>query len=71
MNSGYHQVEKLEEHKERTVFTAGLLQLLADNQMPIDLACVPATYQRLMQDCLRDIQMRICCIFVDDVIIVA
>lgn len=29
----------------------------------------PANYQRLMQDCLCDLHMNICCIFIDDVII--
>lgn len=71
MKSGYHQVEILEEHKERTAFTVGPLGLFEYNRMPFGLACAPATYQRLMQDCLGDLHMRICCCFIDDVIIFA
>lgn len=69
MRSGFHQVEILEEHKERTAFTVGPLGLFEYNRMPFGLACAPATYQRLMQDCLADLHMSICCVFIDDIII--
>ena len=42
MKSGYHQVEILEEHKERTAFTVGPLGLFEYNRMPFGLACAPA-----------------------------
>ena len=69
MKSGYHQVEILENHKERTAFTAGPLGFYEYNRMPFGLTNSPATYQRMMEQCLSDLHLRICCIFIDDVII--
>ena len=37
--------------------------------MPFGLSGAPATYQRLMQDILGDCHLKICCIFIDDIII--
>lgn len=69
MKSGYHQVEIYESHKERTAFTVGPLGLYEFNRMPFGLSGAPATYQRLMQDILGELHMKICCIFIDDIII--
>ena len=52
MKSGYHQVEIEEEHKERTAFTVGPLGFYEYNRMPFGLSNSPATYQRLMEECL-------------------
>lgn len=71
MKSGYHQVEIFEPHKERTAFTVGPLGFFEFCRMPFGLSNSPATYQRLMQDCLADLHLKICCIFIDDVIIYA
>ena len=69
MKSGYHQVEMEEEHKERTAFTVGPLGFYEFNKMPFGLSNSPATYQRLMEECLGDYNMRICVIYLDDLII--
>ena len=69
MKSGYYQVEILETHKERTAFTVGPMGFYEYNRMPFGLTNSPATYQRLMENCLADLNMKICCIFIDDVII--
>ena len=69
MKSGYHQVEVLEEHKERTAFTVGPLGFFEYNRLPFGLANAPATYQRLMEDCLGDLNLKICFIYLDDLII--
>jgi hypothetical protein len=69
MKSGFHQVEILEEHMERTAFTVGPLGLYEYNMMPFGLLNSPGTYQRLMQECLSDLHLHICCIFIDDVIV--
>ena len=37
--------------------------------MPFGLTGVPATYLKLMQDNLGDYYLKICCIFIDDIII--
>lgn len=69
MKSGYYQVEIKEEHKERTAFTVGSLGFYEYNRLPFGLTNSPATYQRLMEECLADLNLKICCIFIDDIII--
>lgn len=71
MKSGYHQVEIEEEHKQRTAFTVGPLGFYEYNKLPFGLCNSPATYQRLMEDCLGDYNMTICVIYIDDLIIFA
>ena len=67
--SGYHQVNIKEEHKERTAFTVGPMGFYEYNRMPFGLSNSPATYQRLMEECLGDLHLNICFIFLDDLII--
>lgn len=69
MKSGYHQVPIEETHKERTAFTVGSLGFFHYNTMPFGLCNSPATYQRLMEECLGDYNMKICVIYLDDLII--
>jgi hypothetical protein len=68
MKSGYHQVEILEQHKERTAFTVGPLGFYEFNRMPFRLTISPSNYQRIMEACLSDLHLKICCIFIEDVI---
>ena len=68
MKSGYHQVELEEEHKERTAFAVGGLGFYEYCKMPFGLTNSPATYQRLMEECLGDYNMKICIICLDDII---
>lgn len=69
MKSGYHQVELLESHKERTAFSVGPLGFYKYNRMPFGLTNSPATYQRLTENILADLSLKVCCVFIDDVII--
>ena len=69
IKSGYHQVEVEESHKERTAFTVGNLGFYEYVSMPFGLSNSPATYQRIMQDILGDYHMKICLIYLDDLII--
>ena len=69
MKSGYHQVNMEESHKCRTAFTVGPLGFYEYNKMPFGLSNSPATYQRLMEECLGDLNMKICVIYLDDLII--
>lgn len=68
MKSGYHQIE-IEEHKERTAFTVGPLGFYEYECMPFGLANSPATYKRLMETILQDLNLKICFAYLDDVII--
>ena len=54
MKSGYHQIEILEEHKQRTDFKVGCLGFFEFNKMLFGLANEPATYQRLQEECLSN-----------------
>jgi len=69
MKSGYHQIEVEEQHKERTAFTVGSLGFYEFNKMPFGLSNSPATYQRIMQEILGDLNIKICLIYLDDLII--
>ena len=51
MKAGYHQIEILEEHKQRTAFTVGPLGFFEFNKMPFGLVNAPVTYQRLQEEC--------------------
>lgn len=68
MKSGCHQIEREEQHKERTAFTVGPLGLFEFNKMSFGLANAPATYQRLQEQCLCDLHLKICFIYLDDLI---
>ena len=69
MKSGFHQIDILESHKERTAFTVGPLGFWEFNRLPFGLSNSPASYQRLMEDSLGDLHLTICFIFLDDLII--
>ena len=69
IKSGYHQIEVEESHKERTAFTVGALGFFEYNKMPFGLTNSPSTYQRIMQEILGDLNMKICLIYLDDLII--
>lgn len=69
MKSGYHQIEIEEQHKERTALTVGPLGFFEFNKMSFGLANAPATYQRLQEKCLGDLHLKICFIYLDDLII--
>ena len=58
MKSGYHQVEIAEEHKARTAFTVGPLGFYEYNRMGFGQTNSPATYQRLMEECLGDLYLQ-------------
>ena len=69
MKSGYHQIEMEEDHKQYTAFTAGPLGFFEWNRMPFGLTNAPATYQRMMETMLGDLNHTVCVIYLDDVIV--
>ncbi|XP_045468252.1 uncharacterized protein LOC123676417 [Harmonia axyridis] len=66
--SGFHQIEMDEESIEKTAFTVdnGHYEFL---RMPFGLKNAPATFQRLMNNTLKDYIGKICHIYMDDIII--
>ena len=69
LKAGYWQVEMAEECKAYTAFTCGPLGFYECNTMPFGATNAPPTFQRLMQDCLGDLNMRWCIVYLDDIII--
>ena len=66
--SGFWQVEMDEALKQYTAFTVGSLGFFKCKCMPFGLCNVPMTFQRLMQNCLGELNLTYCLIYLDDVI---
>ena len=69
MNSGFWQVPMDEESKQYTAFTLGSMGLYECKSMPFGLCNAPPTFQRLMLNCLGELNLTYCLIYLDDVII--
>ena len=69
LKCGYWQVELKEDDKVKTAFQVGLLGFYECNRMPFGLCNAPATFQRLMERCMGDLNLRDCLIYLDDIII--
>ena len=71
LKSGFWQIMIDKESKQYTAFTVGNLVFFKCERMPFGLCSVPATFQRLMQSCLGEINLTYCLIYLDDVIVSA
>ena len=69
MNSGLWQVPMDEVSKQHTAFTLGSMGLYECESMPFVLCNVPPTFQRLMLNCLSELNLTYCLIYLDDVIV--
>ena len=69
MKSGFWQIKMDELSKQYTVFTVGNLGFFECNRMPFGLCNAPATFQRLMQNCLGELNLIYCLIYLNDVVI--
>ena len=69
LNSGFWQVPMDEESKQYTAFTLGSMGLYGCKSMPFGLCNAPPTFQRLMQNCLGELNLTYCLIYLDDVIV--
>ena len=58
-----------EESKQYTAFTLGSMGLYECESMPFGLCNAPPTFQRLMLNCLGELNLTYCLIYLDDVII--
>ena len=58
-----------EASKQYTAFTVGILGFFECDRMPFGLCNVPATFQRLMQNCLSELNLIYCLIYLDDIIV--
>ena len=69
LRSGYWQVEIEEKDKPKTAFQMGTLGFFEFNRMPFGLCIAPATFQRLMECCMGEMNLRDCLICLDDIVI--
>ena len=58
-----------EESKAFTAFTCGPLGFYECETMPFGATNAPATFQRLMHNCLGDLNMTWCVVYLDDIIV--
>ena len=69
LKSGHWQVKMDEESKPLTAFTVEPLGFYECERMPFGLTNAPATFQRLMETCLGDLNLCWCVIYLDDIVI--
>ena len=67
LKSGFWQIKMDESSKQYTVFTVGNLGFFRCDCMPFGLCNTPAMFQRLMQNCLRELNLTYCLIYLDDI----
>ena len=58
-----------EESRQYTAFTVGSMGVYEFLRMPFGLCNAPATFQRLMQECLGELNLTYALIYLDDVIV--
>ena len=69
VQSGYWQVELTEASRPLIAFTMGLLGFYECVQMPFGLTNALATFQHLVESCLREMHLKWCIIYLDDIIV--
>lgn len=69
LTSSYWQVELEEEDKEKTAFSVSGIGHFECNRMGFGLTNAPATFQRLMERCMGELNLRDCLVFLDDILI--
>ena len=69
LHSGYWQVDLTEASRPLTAFTIGPLGIYECVWMPFGLTNALATFQCLIESCLRDLHLQWCIIYLDDIIV--
>ena len=67
--SGFWQIKMEEASKQYTACTVGNLGFIEGNRMSFGLCNVPATFQWLMQNCLSELNLIYCLIYLDGLIV--
>ena len=67
--AGFWQIAMDNASKQYTAFTVGKLRFFECELMPFGLCKAPAMFQRLMQNCLGELNMTYCLSYMDDVIV--
>ena len=68
LKSGFWQIKMDKLLKQYTAITVSNLGFFKCDCMPFGLCNVPATFQWLMQICLRELNLAYCLIYLDDII---
>ena len=71
LKSRFWQIKMDEVLKQYTTFTVGNLGFFKCDRMPFGLCNVPATFQRLMQNCMGELNFIYCLIYLDDLIVLS
>ena len=69
LKSRFWQVKMSEKSRQYTAFTVGSMGIFEFLRMPYGLCNAPATFQRLMQNCLGELNLTYALIYLDDVIV--
>ena len=69
LKSGFWQVKVSEESRQYTVFTVSSMGVYEFLRMPYGLCNAPASFQRLMQNCLGELNLSFTMVYLDDVIV--
>ena len=69
LKSGFWQVRMWEKSRQYTAFTVGSLGMYEFLRMPYGLCNAPATFQRLMQNCLGELNLTYALVYLDDMIV--
>ena len=69
LKSGFWQVKMAEESQPYTAFTVGSLGVYEFLRMPFGLCNAPATFQRLMQNCLGELNLTYVLIYLDNIVV--
>ena len=69
LKSGFWQVRMSEKSQQYTAFTVGSLGVYEFLRMPYRLCNASATFQRLMQNCLGELNLTYALVYLDDVIV--
>ena len=69
LKSGFWQVKMSEKSQQYTAFTTGSMGIFEFLRMPYSLCNTLATFQRLMQNCLGELNLTYALIYLDDVIV--
>ena len=69
LKSGFWQVKMAKDSQQYTAFTVGSMGVYEFLRMPYGLCNAPATFQRFMQNCLRELNLTYALIYLDDVIV--
>ena len=69
LKCGFWQSSVAEQSKAYTAFTVGNMGFFEWERMPFGLTNAPATFQRMMEDCLGELNTVCCLIYLDDIIV--